>query len=112
MAVATVVNWSANLLVALVFPPLAGALIDFTFLPFSVIVLILFVFLYIYLPETKGRTTGEVADMLNNEAAWKGKAYYGSTDTSTTALADVVASNDPSKERKTSEEEKEDIKKA
>jgi len=65
-AVATVVNWSANLIVGLVFPKLADneTMDTFSFLPFTVITAILAAALYFLLPETKGRTTEEVTQLL------------------------------------------------
>ena len=60
ISVATLVNWSGNLAVGLIFPVMQKEIKDFSFLPFTVSLVILFLVLFFYLPETKGRSVNEI----------------------------------------------------
>ena len=60
ISVATLVNWSGNLAVGLIFPVMQKEINDFSFLPFTVSLVILFLVLFFYLPETKGRSVNEI----------------------------------------------------
>ena len=77
IAVATVVNWTANLIVGLTFPALESAFNDFTFLFFGLITAVLFIFLFFYLPETKGKTTSAISQILTQDGAWKASYNKG-----------------------------------
>ncbi len=69
----TAVNWLANLSVGLLFPLIAESSIgDYSFVPFAVITLVLLILLYVYLPETKGKTPEQVANMLRSHGAATG----------------------------------------
>ncbi|XP_059086366.1 glucose transporter type 1-like [Tigriopus californicus] len=71
-AVATLVNWLANLGVGLLFPLMEQEISSYSFLPFAVITGILYVTLYVYLPETKGRSVEEISTLLTLPGAWLG----------------------------------------
>ena len=60
ISVATLVNWTGNLAVGLIFPQLQERITNFLFLPFTIILVILLVILYFYLPETKGIAVNEI----------------------------------------------------
>ena len=60
ISVATLVNWSGNLAVGLIFPVMQKEIKDFSFLPFTDSLVILFLVLFFYLPETKGRSVNEI----------------------------------------------------
>ena len=60
ISVATLVNWTGNLAVGLIFPQLQERITNFLFLPFTIILVILLVILYCYLPETKGIAVNEI----------------------------------------------------
>nr|ACO11906.1 Solute carrier family 2, facilitated glucose transporter member 4 [Lepeophtheirus salmonis] len=62
-SIATTVNWTASLIVTLVFPIIPAK--KLTFVPFGIILVILFIPLYILLPETKNRTIEEILVLLN-----------------------------------------------
>ena len=70
IAVATFVNWSGNLAVGLIFPHMQEAITDFSFLPFTILLVILFALLYFYLPETKGIPVNEIEALLQTPNAW------------------------------------------
>lgn len=61
-AVAVMTNWLANCLVAITFEFLMQILMQFSFLVFSVLLLLFIIFTYIFVPETKGRTVEEIYD--------------------------------------------------
>jgi MFS transporter, SP family, galactose:H+ symporter len=66
MGVATMTNWSFNLLVALTFLVLVDNLgPSNTFWLYAVVSLASFAFSYYLVPETKGRTLEEIADMIH-----------------------------------------------
>ena len=60
ISVATLVNWSGALAVGLIFPVMQKEINDFSFLPFTVSLVILFLVLFFYLPETKGIPANEI----------------------------------------------------
>ena len=60
IAIATFVNWTGNLIVGLVFPQMQERITNFSFLPFTVALVLLFVALFYYLPETKGIPVSEI----------------------------------------------------
>ena len=70
IAVATFVNWSGNLAVGLIFPHMQEAITNFSFLPFTILLVILFALLYFYLPETKGIPVNEIEALLQTPNAW------------------------------------------
>jgi len=70
IAVATFVNWSGNLAVGLIFPQMQESITDFSFLPFTIILVILFALLYFYLPETRGIPVNEIEALFQTPNAW------------------------------------------
>jgi len=70
-AVATFVNWSGNLAVGLIFPIMQEDITDFSFLPFTISLVILFALLFFYLPETKGRSVNEIEALFQIPNAWR-----------------------------------------
>ena len=60
IAIATLVNWIANLAVGLLFPVLSVSFNSLAFLPFTIATFILFTVLFVNLPETKGKSVDEV----------------------------------------------------
>ena len=46
------------------------AITDFSFLPFTILLVILFALLYFYLPETKGIPVNEIEALLQTPNAW------------------------------------------
>lgn len=71
ISVATFVNWSGNLAVGLIFPVMQKEIKDFSFLPFTVSLVILFLVLFFYLPETKGRSVNEIEALFQIPNAWR-----------------------------------------
>jgi len=71
IAIATFVNWTGNLIVGLVFPQMQERITNFSFLPFTVALVLLFVALFYYLPETKGIPVSEIEALFQIPNAWK-----------------------------------------
>lgn len=71
IAIATFVNWTGNLAVGLIFPQMQESITDFSFLPFTIILVILFAILYFYLPETRGIPVNEIEALFQTPNAWK-----------------------------------------
>jgi MFS family permease len=66
MGVATMTNWSFNLLVALTFLVLVDSLgPSFTFWLYALVSISSFLFSYYLVPETKGRTLEEIGDAMH-----------------------------------------------
>jgi len=98
VAIATFVNWTGNLLVGLIFPKMQEQIQEFSFLPFTIILVVLLGILFYYLPETKGIPVNEIEALFQVPNAWKrpigrsdrillqeirtkqGKTNYGSTN--------------------------------
>ncbi|XP_076320382.1 solute carrier family 2, facilitated glucose transporter member 1-like isoform X1 [Tachypleus tridentatus] len=59
-SIAVAVNWSANFVVGLSFLPLVNILGDYTFIIFTVLLIIFFLFTYKKVPETKNKTIEEI----------------------------------------------------
>ena len=72
-SIATLVNWLANLAVGLLFPIMNDKIGDVSFVPFIICTTILLVFLFVYLPETKGQSVEDIAEMLGQPDAWNAK---------------------------------------
>lgn len=64
MALGSLANWGGNFVVALAFPAMQAEIGPASFYVFAGFTALQFVILKIYLPETKGRDTAEIADML------------------------------------------------
>lgn len=61
MSLGSVCNWGGNFIVGMMFPTVQGLLGPYTFLIFAGCTLLLAQFISFYLPETRGRSTMEVA---------------------------------------------------
>lgn len=60
MSLTCVINWLCNFLVGLSFPFFNAYLHQWCFVPFCIVLTATTVFIYFYLPETQGRSVGEV----------------------------------------------------
>ncbi|XP_037037563.1 glucose transporter type 1 isoform X6 [Bradysia coprophila] len=81
MAIAVLVNWSANFVVGIGFPSLQNALENYTFLPFSVFLAIFWIFTYKKVPETKNKTFEEILALFrhgNGRGNLRESRLYGS----------------------------------
>ncbi|KAH9509590.1 Solute carrier 2, facilitated glucose transporter member 1 [Bulinus truncatus] len=65
MSISVLINWMSNFLVGYSFPHLKDALNDFTFLPFTGLLLLFWIFTFLFVPETKNKTFEQVT------ALWK-----------------------------------------
>ena len=65
MGIAATFNWVANTLIAVLFPVIAKALGNLSFLPFAAWLLFALVFTYMYIPETKGKTPEQLLREIN-----------------------------------------------
>ncbi|KAK0065352.1 solute carrier family 2 facilitated glucose transporter member 1 [Biomphalaria pfeifferi] len=66
VGVSVVVNWLCNFTVGLVFPVLQKSLETYSFLPFSVMLLLFFIFTYMFVPETKGKSISEITRLFKS----------------------------------------------
>lgn len=91
ISVAVLVNWVANVAVGYTFPFMQKGLGNYTFLPFTGLLLVFFIVIFIYLPETKGRTFEEItqgwrhSNGQSNSSSPKESSYlvsYSKKDTS------------------------------
>ncbi|KAM7537707.1 hypothetical protein Aperf_G00000073281 [Anoplocephala perfoliata] len=60
--ITVIVNWLAQIVISLGYPPLLTYLSDYSFVPFIGLLVIFIALLYFYLPETKGLTPREVQE--------------------------------------------------
>ncbi|KAM7537983.1 hypothetical protein Aperf_G00000073265 [Anoplocephala perfoliata] len=60
--ITVIVNWLAQIVISLGYPPLLTYLSDYSFVPFIGLLVIFIDLLYFYLPETKGLTPREVQE--------------------------------------------------
>ncbi|KAL3180395.1 hypothetical protein MRX96_008958 [Rhipicephalus microplus] len=73
MSIGVLINWSANFIVSLIFPPNAdmklhnAALGNYTFLPFTVLLGFFWTFTYKKVPETKNRTFEEISALFRRD---------------------------------------------
>nr|QZU27267.1 GLUT-1 [Onchidium reevesii] len=67
MSISVLVNWLSSFTVGFVFPNLQESLQDYTFLPFTGLLVLFFLFTFFFVPETKGKTFEEVS------ALWRTK---------------------------------------
>ncbi|BFZ16244.1 hypothetical protein BsWGS_19283 [Bradybaena similaris] len=63
MSVCVLVNWLSSFVVGFIFPSLQEALTDYTFLPFTVLLVLFFLYTFFVAPETKGKTFEEVTSL-------------------------------------------------
>ena len=74
VAIATFVNWTGNLLVGLIFPKMQEQIQEFSFLPFTIILVVLLGILFYYLPETKGIPVNEIEALF--QVLYKSGGYF------------------------------------
>lgn len=67
ISIATLVNWTANFIVGIVFPPMQKVFEDYTFLPFTCLLAAFWIFTYQKVPETKNKTFEEIAALFRRE---------------------------------------------
>ncbi|XP_050052270.1 glucose transporter type 1-like isoform X1 [Dermacentor andersoni] len=67
MSIGVLINWSANFIVSLIFPPMQAALGNYTFLPFTVLLGFFWTFTYKKVPETKNRTFEEISALFRRD---------------------------------------------
>jgi MFS family permease len=60
VSIAVTVNWLCNFIVALTFPQMNTVLKQYTFFPFTGIILLGIIFTIVVVPETKGKTIEEI----------------------------------------------------
>lgn len=84
ISLAVLVNWSANVAVGQGFPPLFKyATKEWTFTIFSVLLLFFCTFVYMFMPETKGKTSEEMALYFqNNVLAFRSQKIENSDNNS------------------------------
>ncbi|KAI8771939.1 solute carrier family 2, facilitated glucose transporter member 1 [Biomphalaria glabrata] len=66
VSVFVVINWLCNFAVGLGFPILQKSLETYSFLPFSVMLLLFFIFTYMFVPETKGKSISEITQLFKS----------------------------------------------
>ncbi|XP_046555295.1 solute carrier family 2, facilitated glucose transporter member 1-like [Haliotis rubra] len=67
ISVSVLVNWVANFCVGYGFPHMQKGLISYSFLPFTVLLVLFWIFVFMFLPETKGRTIEEISSIWRKE---------------------------------------------
>ncbi|KAI8790276.1 solute carrier family 2, facilitated glucose transporter member 2 [Biomphalaria glabrata] len=66
VSVSVVINWLCNFAVGLVFPILQKSLETYSFLPFSIMLLLFFIFTYMFVPETKSKSISEITQLFKS----------------------------------------------
>ena len=77
-------NWTGGMIVTLAFPQLMNYVFNFSLLPFMTVSLIFLVLQLFYFPETKNRSSRELAALFQVPGAWKtaiGFVYRQISDT-------------------------------
>ncbi|DBA01384.1 TPA: hypothetical protein N0F65_007281 [Lagenidium giganteum] len=70
VSITTFINWFCNLVVGFGFPVLAAALGNYTFIPFTCLLVVFWVCVYAMLPETKNKTNEEIQQDFADQAAF------------------------------------------
>ncbi|KNC83811.1 hypothetical protein SARC_03987 [Sphaeroforma arctica JP610] len=65
-SVVVVVNWLFTFVIGLVYPLMNDALDEYSFLPFAVCCALVVVYTVLFVPETKGKTIGDIEAMFGN----------------------------------------------
>jgi sugar porter (SP) family MFS transporter len=63
VSIAVAVNWTCNFIILLTFGSLSGALKQYTFLPYTGIILISIIFTALFVMETKGKTVEQITGL-------------------------------------------------
>uniref|UniRef100_H3H348 Hexose transporter 1 n=1 Tax=Phytophthora ramorum TaxID=164328 RepID=H3H348_PHYRM len=69
-------SWLCSLTVGLVYPYLAAALVDYSFVPFMYTITLSFLFVFVVVPDTYGKTIQEIQDEFNAKWNRKPKAQW------------------------------------
>ncbi|XP_048242743.1 glucose transporter type 1-like [Haliotis rufescens] len=67
ISVSVLVNWVANFCVGYAFPQMQKGLGSYSFVPFTVMIILFWIFVFMFLPETKGRTIEEISSIWRKE---------------------------------------------
>jgi len=67
-SISVATNWAANFVVSLAFLPLKEIMEGYVFLIFTVLLMIFWLFTYKRVPETKGKTVDEIAQLFREKA--------------------------------------------
>jgi len=62
-SVAVLVNWGSNTLVSFLFPIINDAIGPYSFFIFGVFLILFALFMIFFVPETKGRSSDQIADL-------------------------------------------------
>lgn len=69
VSVSSIVNWTCNFFVGLLFPYMNELLGPYSFGPFAVVLLLVFIYAWVWLPETAGTTPAELqAELVKKNA--------------------------------------------
>ena len=71
LSIGSFVEMLSNILVSIAFPPLQHNLLEYSFLPFLIVSTLFLILLFFYFPETKKRTSNELALLFQAPNAWK-----------------------------------------
>ena len=77
MSLAAVVNWTSNFVISLSFPHMSARLREWTFLPFSLALLVCVAFVWLAVPETRGKTLEEIQEELGGVRRERGEGSGG-----------------------------------
>lgn len=66
MGLGSLSSWTCNFLVGMTFPILQSLWGAYVFLPYIIITVCLATFLWFYLPETRGKTSTQVASLIKD----------------------------------------------
>ncbi|CAL1541319.1 unnamed protein product [Lymnaea stagnalis] len=69
MSLCVLVNWLSSFIVGFIFPTMQASLKDYTFLPFTFLLVLFFIFTFYKVPETKGKTFEQVSAMWREDVA-------------------------------------------
>ena len=71
MSIGLTLYISVDYLIVLVYPQMEQEFLNSSLLPFLIIEVVLFVFLFLYFPETKNKTSNEIALLFQVQSPWK-----------------------------------------
>jgi SP family facilitated glucose transporter-like MFS transporter 1 len=68
MSITTFINWMSNLFVGICFPFIAQMTKNYTFVPFTFLLVLFWLSVYFLLPETHGKTNAEIQQEFSQQA--------------------------------------------
>eukprot|EP00052_Salpingoeca_macrocollata_P016540 m.133083 g.133083 ORF g.133083 m.133083 type:complete len:197 (+) comp20088_c0_seq3:1190-1780(+) len=95
------VNWTANFIVGITFTSIQDGLGNESFVPFTVIVLLIALFIAVYVPETKGKSLDEISHLLGRGNKAKSYTFHN-------VLSEEEADNTLAKHQQHRDEDEED----